>query len=169
MKHADRIFVLAMLCGGCAIVAEAASFLKVKVALIQYEERSLQPRWTEGGAFFDVLERERQTRQHMDLAGCQNVFISGNIQHEVRKKSPKLTFSPRIFIRPFIIVEELYAFFMIYQSQAKAFVDKNAQVKTMPPFGGRLAHVQQIITSPRMFSFMPYYHKVYGIYLQIIW
>lgn len=53
-------------------------------------------------------------------------------------------------------------------SQATAFVDGNAQAKTMLPFGG-MAQVQQVAISPRICSFVPYYHKVYEVYLQIIW
>jgi hypothetical protein len=166
MKRSARVFVLVMLFGGFALSGDAAQLLKADFALIRYDGHAFQPQWIEGGAFSDVLQRDCQERQRVFLTGPKNVFVSDDLKHRGRKKG-KLTFSPRIFIRPVMIIEELQAVFITYQPQIAAFIDGNAQAKTMLPFGD-MAQVQQVVISPRIYSFVPYYHKVYGVYLHII-
>jgi hypothetical protein len=167
MKRSNRVFVLVMLLGGFAISVDAAKFLRADFALIRYDEHAFQSRWIEGGAFSDVLQRDRQERQRVFLTGQKNVFVRYDLKHGVRKKG-NLTFSPRVFIKPVIIIEELQAFIRAYQSKEIASVNGNVQAKAMRPFGG-MAQVKPVVTSPRIFSFVPYYHKVYGVYLHIIW
>jgi hypothetical protein len=167
MKRSARVFILVMLLGGFAISVGAAKSLRADSALIRYDEYSFQSQWIEGGAFSDVLQRDLQECQRVFLTGQKNVFVRYNLKHGVRKKG-KLTFSPRVFIKPVIIVEELQVFIRAYQSGETPSVDGNVQAKAMIPFDVR-AQVKQVVTSPRIFSFIPYYHKVYGVYLQIIW
>jgi hypothetical protein len=167
MKRSARVFVLVMLLGGFALSVDAAKFLRADFALIRYDAHACQSRWIEGGAFSDVLQRDRQERHRVFLTGHKNVFVRYDLKYGVRKKG-KLTFSPRVFIQPVMIVQELQMFFRAYQSGKTASVDGNVQAKAMLPFDG-MAHVKPVVTSPRIFSFVPYYHKVYGVYLHIIW
>jgi len=151
----------------CTPAVNTVNVQKVDIALVKYDKHSFQLRWIEGGAFSDVLQRDCQERHRVFLIDPKNVFVRDDLKQGIRKKG-KLTLSPKVFIRPVIIVEELQAFFMAYQSMETTPFDENVQTKAIMPLNG-LAHVNQVVTSARIFSVMPYYHKVYGIYLQIIW
>ncbi|GAK56197.1 hypothetical protein U27_03159 [Candidatus Vecturithrix granuli] len=161
------MFVLVMFLGGMTISVNAAQFLSADFALLRYDSHVFESLWIEGGAFSDVLQRDCQERQRVFLPDPKNDFVRDDLKQGVRKKG-KLMLSPKVFIRPVIIVEELQTFFKAHQSEKTMPFDENVRVKAILPLDD-LAHVQPVVTSARIFSFMPYYHKVYGIYLQIIW
>ncbi|GAK53031.1 hypothetical protein U14_04290 [Candidatus Moduliflexus flocculans] len=167
MKYSDYVALLAMLFGSVATCADAAEFLRADLALIQCDTRSSQPRWMEGGAFSEMLQRENQERLNVFLTGRKNAIVRYDLKHDGRKKD-KLRLTPRIFIKPVLIIEELQTFVRAYQTRETVSVGGYAQAKAIIPPAVPV-RAKPVAASARVFSFMPYYHKVFGIYLQIIW
>jgi len=166
MKHLGRVLVFGIGLWICASAVHAAKFPKENFSLIQYDETSFQLSWIEGGAFFEALQRDRQEHQLTPLTGPKNCSV--NFSLDCLRKKFKLAFNPKVVIKPFILVEQLQDLFLAYQSQnGNGQTDGNAQVKTVQPSDG-MARAKQI-TNPTTFSFSPYYHRVYGIHLQIKW
>jgi len=168
MKRFGRILGFVIGLWVCASTVEAAKFQKGNFSLIQYDENSSQLSWIEGGAFSEALQRNRQEYQLTPLTRQKNFTVSYFL-NGLRKKV-KLAFSPKVVIKPFILVEELQELFLAYQSQKReetASANETVQAKAMMPSDG-MARAKQI-TNPTTFSFSPYYHRVYGIHLQIKW
>jgi len=155
----------------CVSAVDAAKFQKENFSLIQYDKNSLQLCWSEGGAFSEVLQRDRQEYQLTLLTRQKNVSVSYFL-NPLRKKA-KLAFSPNVVIKPVIIIEQLQDLFLAYQSQKReetasanetVQTDKNIRAKALMSSDGA-THSKPIGT----FSLSPYYHRVYGLHVQIRW
>lgn len=167
MTYSDSVALLAMLFGSIATSANAAEFLSAEFTLVQCDTRSSLPRWIEGGAFSEILRRESQERRHVFLTGGKNRIVRYDLKDDSRKKR-RFRLSPRVFIKPVLIIEELQTFVRAHQTREAASVEVNTQIKAIIPLDA-LVRAKPVSASARVFSFTPYYHKVYGLYLQIIW
>ena len=156
-----------MFFGSVATSVDAAEFLSAEFALVQCDTRSSQPRWIEGGTFSKMLQRESQERLNVFLTGHKNVIVRYDLKRDTRKKR-RFRLSPRVFIKPVLIIEELQTFVRAHQTREAASVEVNTQIKAIIPLDA-LVRAKPVVASASIFSFTPYYHKVYGLYLQIIW
>lgn len=155
-----------ILCIG-ASAGEAAKSRTKDLALLHCAEGSCQPQWLAGGTFAAVLARDRQEQERIRLMGYRNVTLSASVV--TLKKQVKIAFSPKVVLKPFILIEQLQDLFLAYQSQQRegiAAADGNAQAKTLPPDDPPRAKQSD---NTATFLFSPYYHRLYGLHFQFLW
>lgn len=154
------------LCGN--VLAAYAGPLNQQLSLLQYKDNTVQPLWQEDGVFADVLNQDEK-HYRINYLAKQTDFVLNDALTDLKKKIT-ITFSPRVVLKPFIIVEELQDYLVAYQSKKQRdniHIDENFQAKVLlQPL--KLLRLKKIST-PRLFSVSPYYNKVYGLHLHISW
>ncbi|GAK60757.1 hypothetical protein U27_00655 [Candidatus Vecturithrix granuli] len=148
-----------------------ASPLPPQFALFHQERQILFPHWNEQGAFANVLRKD-----------VQRVSLAYNEEHVIRKFTFQLTtlteklsisFTPKIIIKPFILIEELQDLLLVYHSRRSRDtipINENFQMRRLS-LANAAMQVKKILEkrSNRSLSVCPYYHSIYGLHLQILW
>ena len=150
------------------VPATWAGTLKQEFSLLYHTGDGIQPLWQKDGAFSDVLQKDVKHCAINYLAKQTN-FVLNETLTDLKQKI-NITFSPRVMLKPFIIVEEIQDYLAAYQSKEQRkniHIDENFEAKLLlQPF--KLSRLKKIV-SPRSFSVSPYYNKIYGLHLHISW
>ena len=118
-----------------------------------------------------IFRRTAKGCQHcaIDYLAKQTNFVLNDALTDLKQKI-NITFSPRVMLKPFIIVEELQDYLVAYQSKKQRkniHIDENFEAK-VPLQPLKLSRLKKIV-SPKSFSVSPYYNKIYGLHLHISW
>ncbi len=170
--HSAKYIVF--VCCVCLVVVSGggttscAELLKSELTLISYNTLSSQPQWIEDGMFSASLKQDSDIHKTNYLAKQTN-FVLNNTMNSLKKKI-RFTFSPKIIIKPFFVVQELQDLLVIYQSKKQRkdiHIDEKFQAKVLiQPF--KMSYLQKI-SRRKPFSVAPYHNKIYGLHLQIAW
>ncbi|MBD3308557.1 hypothetical protein GF339_19215 [candidate division KSB3 bacterium] len=149
--------------------AEGKTILTDGLSLFTYRDNALTPCWLQDGPFAQELKQDRESFGIPDNTGY--LKVPQRLQHLTRKI--RLTFSPQVIIKPFVIVREIQDLFVVYQSRKypeNVPVDEDFQVTSLL-ISQIYDNVQKIIQerTDRVFSICPYYNRIYGLHLEICW
>lgn len=148
-----------------------ASPLPSQFALFHQDRQILSPHWNEQGVFANLLRKD-----------VQRVSLYYNEKHVIRKftfrlntltEKLSLSFTPKIIIKPFILIEELQDLLLVYhsrQSRDRIPINENFQMRHFS-LANAAMQVKKILEkrSNRSLSVCPYYNRTYGLHLQILW
>ena len=172
LLHAEQlvailIFSVCLAAGGRISVAHAG-FQGEEFAFLYYDENTLQPRWIEGGVFSAILAQDIDARS-IDYLAKQTNFVLNNVLNSLKKKI-KISFHPKIIVKPFVVVEEIQDLLVIYRSKRQRkdiHIDERFQAKVLIR-PSAISHLRKI-SQRKPFAVSPYYNKIYGLHLQIAW
>lgn len=153
---------------GANVLPAYAIPLNPSLSLIQYTENAVQPLWQEGGIFSDILEQDNK-QYNINYLAKQTNFTLNDALTDLKQKI-KVTFSPRVVLKPFVIIEELQGYLAAYQSKGQGssiHIDEHFQAKVLlnPSKLSRLKKVR----ARKSFAVSPYHNKIYGLHLYISW
>jgi hypothetical protein len=164
------MFIIALLGLSGAAAVNAAQGAAKDWNLIRCGEKAFHVQWLEGGTFSEMLRLDYQGLQPTPLTGPKSVTVS----HFLNKlHTPvKIVLSPKVILKPFIIVEQLQSLYSDYRAKGaeeSAPTDEKStlQAKIMEKLNVEKQGKQN--STLDKLSFLPYRHKVYGIHLQIQW
>lgn len=148
-----------------------ASPLPSQFALFHQDREMLSPHWNKQGAFANLL---RKDVQRISLAyNEERVIRKVTFQLDMLTEKLSVSFTPKIVIKPFILIEELQDLLLVYhsrQSHDRIPINKNFQMRHFSLTNAAM-QVKKILEkrSNRSLSVCPYYNKIYGLHLKILW
>ena len=145
--------------------------LPPRFALFHQDRQILSPHWNEQGAFAKVLQKD-----------IQRVAIAYNEEQVIRKFTFQLntlteklsvSFTPKIIIKPFILIEELQDLLLVYHTRRSCDtipINENFQMRRLS-LANAVMQMKKILEKRlnRSLSLSPYYNRIYGFHLQILW
>lgn len=148
-----------------------AALLPPQFALFHQDRQTLFPHWNEQGAFAKVLQKD-----------IQNISIAHNEEQDIRKFTFQLntlteklsvSFTPKIIIKPLILIEELQDLLLVYHSRRSCDtipINENFQMRRLS-LANAVMQMKKILEKRlnRSLSVCPYYNRIYGFHLQILW
>ena len=155
-----------LLCGGISIAH--ARFLSETLSLFELTDGVFQPQWSENGAFSGVLKQDSHT-YHINYLEKQTNVVLNNTLNKLKKKI-RITFNPKVIIKPFVIAEDIHDMLVVYRTKRQRkdiHIDNNFQAKLL--VGSQKLTTLKKISKDKSFSVCPYRNKIYGLHLQITW
>jgi hypothetical protein len=149
-----------------------AEVSKKDLLLFHYDGNIFRECWLENGSFADILQGDLNNLKsnHQEGLAAEKYDFNKNLSRKIR-----VALHPKIFIKPFILVEELQNALARYQTKkahegdqappikeflAKALTSANQKSAKKP---------QRTDRSNRGFLLSPYHNRCYGLHLEFQW
>lgn len=149
-----------------------AEVSKKNLSLLHHDGDILQKCWLENGSFADVLQGDLNNLKsnHKESLAVEKYDFNKSLSRKTR-----VALHPKIFIKPFILVEELQNALALYQTKKVQKGDKAPAIKDLLAKALTSAN-QKSAAKPQSknrsnsgFLLSPYHNRRYGLHLEFQW
>ncbi len=136
-------------------------------SLVHYEQASMLPAWETDHAIYEALNSPVLSLRINRLSRQTNLELNNALSRFSKKV--RLSFSPKVVMKPFIAVREVQDVLAFYQSRQltkQVEIDQNFEAKIAKLMLAHRASINNLSRS-KLFALSPYQNRIYGLHLQI--